>query len=579
VSAAGNGQRTSSSDLFGADVRFAAAFSHFLRGIPEAWRKRRIDRFRPVDSDTVERETTIQIRIEPSLLDFFLDSAEGKKLDVGSVGVSGGDEVTLLIPAIQQPKRLLLRFDSYDAEGTRLALLSRYDGARIAAGYILSRLLEGKPEPSAEELRSLRLILGALMFQNPGDLVDRINDWAQPPRSFPPRRPLLEKDLSEWIIHEGNIFKKNFGPPLATRLEPLVREVYRGGPAFDFPAISPFRELEHFANLSQLLLHGIRDLLKVVLEVADPLPGDANSRGLSQRRILIDSESKLLDELTTVLATLPRLTELFIAAPAARDELLTNLTHWAAYVIHPVRLGLPYDFTFKQTEILPAQYEWWETLRPLEKRWKRIWKTRQEYPLSNLLKDANTVHIEISIPDQEIHIPWRSGEEISRKSVCLVGRVPIQTRPRKLKVAPLSQAFSTVSHAPTGRLLHAYTSRQLLESQHEDEIIRYLRIFVPIRLVRNIFWGYAFAAVTFAVAAIFVSYTFVTAAIRNRSPNNLEAVVVVAAVAATLSIWLTNVQHERPIITTKLAGARLAFFCALVTLVIAPIVFMIREIV
>jgi hypothetical protein len=54
-------------------------------------------------------------------------------------------------------------------------------------------------------------------------------------------------------------------------------------------------------------------------------------------------------------------------------------------------------------------------------------------------------------------------------------------------------------------------------------------------------------------------------------------VVVVAAVAATLGLWLTSVQHPHAITNAKVLPARVGFFVALALLVVSPTVFLLVE--
>jgi hypothetical protein len=233
----------------------------------------------------------------------------------------------------------------------------------------------------------------------------------------------------------------------------------------------------------------------------------------------------------------------------------------------------------------------------LERAVTKFRKTSQEYPLGAILKDANAVHIEVALPDQELRftaaffgllrpaierlLGWgrrrlkskrQRKRRIRRDRIGLLARLPNG----QIYEATLGHFFGAFE-CPSPRLLHVYSTRQLREASHEDPLLPYLSILIPLRFTTSIFLAYLASVVAFLGAGGFVAYEFLHATIRHNSIDTPEVVVVVAAVAATLGLWLTSVQHPNAITNAKVLPARIGFFVALALLVVSPTVFLLVE--
>jgi hypothetical protein len=624
---------------------FAADFSHFLRHAEDVWRLRRRDSFQPLDANLVEHRISLECRIDAELVRSFLDAVpEPSYTTPKKQTVKDGDELTLYVPAIRQSKRLLLEFSAVDAAGAAISVLSRYEGSRVAAAYILYRLGgEVVQEPSDDD----RIALSTLMFQNAQDTARRIGAWGRP---FPKQAALRDADLPAWIEREGNGFRAEVGTKVCANAEML--ELLRARSAVSKWQRVPRRlriedGLSHFVNLREVGLHSLRDLLKMVADFEPALPQSGRSLDEAPRALLMRDPDALATRAVAALAALERLGAWLEAAANGGNQegeraLHFGLSGWMAYAVVPVRLGMPVRLEFSQTLPLPIREDFPPLFRGVEKRISSFWRTSQELPIGTVVKDANVVHVEVALPGQELHlrlraalwrlavrallrrrplsalakawpplsqrirkaaaaafarlpralrssldavfasvtesivgrlVRWGLRNRLPRDHVLLAARVPGFPKPW---VGPLERFFGA-TESPSPRLLHVYSSRQLAEASDEDLLTPSLVIVVPLRLRFSIFLAYLISSVAFVAAGSWVAWAFVHATIDGKEPAALEPLVTVAALAATLGLWLTSIQHSRPIMTAKLFPARACFFLALVALVGTPIAFAVGQ--
>ena len=167
-------------DLFGASETFALAFASFLRRNPEAWRVRRTDRFRPVDFHLADHDVSLQGRIEPALLQRFLEFEASPPIALDPSRVRKNEPMTIYLPAIAQSKRLHLNFSAHRGTGERLPRVSHFESARITAVHLLTILI-GDRQITVAKARRLHTVLTTLAFQNPVGLEERIEAWTRRP--------------------------------------------------------------------------------------------------------------------------------------------------------------------------------------------------------------------------------------------------------------------------------------------------------------------------------------------------------------------------------------------------------------
>ena len=405
-----------------ATPEFAEAFAAFLRFNPTLWRIRRLDHFTPHDLDLAEHQVTIQANIPAALLQAFL-ARRGETLGVPSHEVRQGDTVTMLIPAMSAPKRLLLNFTARTQGDKALSMLSRYEGAQVIADDLLSRLIfYSTPAVDAEVARvlrgheaglhylRLRTLIATLVFVNPHRLAARLVHWKPRLHRLGRNRGLPPDLLGRWVRQEGDEFAphvygcgQSFGDALADALETYIHEA--GGPEHHaIPSSLRPDGLRYFPTLASLLIHGVQDLLKNVVQAEEPWPADhvgpfnARAQVMSAENIhgLIGELVETLSELTTLEKLMDNQRD-----DSANAELYYHLDRWTAFAVTDVQLGVPFVLKFSQT--LPLTERRPRFRRGLL-RWAynrlRLWRTIHLYPLA--LQDALSVHVEVTVPDPEL---------------------------------------------------------------------------------------------------------------------------------------------------------------------------------
>src|ERR1700693_5722084 len=173
---------------------FASRFGAFLRNHPELWRARRSDQLLPIDVALAQRTIRIQGVITRQALDEFFRATGERTRDIIE---ERGVDLSVYIPVLRRPKRLLLDQTVRDASRRNLPTLTRsHDSAVVAAA-----LLQLLPfEVSDEQLPMLEPLLAAMASSNPFDLTLEVKRWADA-RGYPFgfNRPLADTaHLFEW---------------------------------------------------------------------------------------------------------------------------------------------------------------------------------------------------------------------------------------------------------------------------------------------------------------------------------------------------------------------------------------------
>jgi hypothetical protein len=552
-------------ELFGRPL-FPETFATFLRFNPALWRMRRVDRFVPQDLDLAEHQTSIQGLIDVSLLEEFL-ARRTDVLRLPDVEARNGDPITLFVPAISAPKRLLLNFSARGEGGESLPMLSRAEGSTIVARDLLSRLLRnsvGRVDGLEDLTRAherLSALITTLVFLNPHRLAERLERWPHRRHRLRGDRGLDRRDLVEWVRQEGEEFIADGGQLLAGELASfLQKERLAGGP---LPERMRPDGLRYFPTLESLLLHGVQDLLKIVVQSEEAW--GAGSDELNRRAALMRDMSGIAIRVSDALNGLPLLYELLSRQRdhSATVELYRHLDRWTAFAVVDARLGVPFVLKFSQTLPLTERRKRRWFLKPfVYVRDKfRLFRTFHLYPLAG--QDAISVHAEVAVPDPELRLPRRSAV--------------VRARGRRRR-----RVHHIFGHElrPTGRLLHRYSSRRpeatkppTLTPAAAGEL--FLR--VQLKLLRSIRYGYTFAPVAFLMAGAYVSWVVGDALIDHRTVAKPETQLAVGALAATLSLWLTAVQHRRAVVYRKLWLARRLFYLALYLTLIPLALYGLRE--
>lgn len=550
----------SAPDEFFANKQVSESFAAFLRANTNIWRLRRHDRFTPLDFHLAEHQLTLQGRIDKALLERFRDQTDLPELDEWDI--SHGDELTFYLPALSEPKELLIEFSSTDEAGQSLPILTRMDGSQVSAAYVLSALTqgaEGLPEGQDagdplddQDIVAATMLLTLLAYQNPNALAVRINHWPMNHGRLPRRGPLPEDALEDWIFWEGELFRADLGEPLLRELAPLIRGQSGGQVELTIPEETRQGGLAHFPTVSSLALHSIRDLLRIVIEFA-PEWVEESSDTKTRADLLGDPE--LLARAVAARAEhgLRIIGELWEdgASEEAKRELFRVLPRWTAYVICTVRLGVPFLVKFKQVLPLSAR------LSRL-KVWLRALSTKLDLPIA--FKDAAAVHVEITLRDPELSlgrgIRVISGDE---------------------DVGEPSDYFGTTLEA-SEQVVQFYSSRRDGERSEQDAPLGRLYLRVPLRLTLTVWLGYALTAFAMTAAAVYLVVVW-WRFLRRGETLEVEPVATVSALAITISLWLTTVAHRRPIVHRKLVGWRLWFVITLFAMLAGPVCLAVRELV
>jgi hypothetical protein len=432
-------------EFFSADPEFASTFAVFLRQYPQHWRIRRIDRFSPRDLNLADHKVSLQGRIDRALVEHFLTDG-GRDLDLRSDELRAGQEMTIYLPVTRQPKRLLLEYSIVDADERPLPMLNRYEDAGVEALNLLSLARLSGADLDDDEAFQLLLVLSTIVFINPQALETRVARWAkgrpQGPVPFAPGHSLQGEDLADWIEGQGDFFRAGLGKELRSYLEPVLPKLLAASPRI--APTSRRGELDNFGSIPSLVLHGIRDFLKLMYEAAPEWHSETQEQARSQDEssvratsattpsapnaeadtVLLRSEllqdahlDKLAeDAVHNLLSGLVLLEKHFSdRTTSAASALIQALDSWWAYVQLDVKLGVP--FIVKSTELMPLgtpRLAWHEKYplnlpvlswitRKVENGFRGFLHTAQFYPVN--LKDAQSVHIEIAVPHPELSLP------------------------------------------------------------------------------------------------------------------------------------------------------------------------------
>ena len=121
------------------------------------------------------------------------------------------------------------------------------------------------------------------------------------------------------------------------------------------------------------------------------------------------------------------------------------------------------------------------------------------------------------------------------------------------------------------RFVHLYSSRMRREASRYDWLLPYLRVKVRLRLTWAVLIGHVYAAAAFVLAALYIGSAAIPHAVEERkiSPPDLRVVVTVGVLTVTVSLWLTAIQHPRPVTFKKLTPARLILYLALLAILVS----------
>jgi hypothetical protein len=599
---------------------FAPAFAAFLRHDRD-WRRRRIDRFFPVDRDLATRTINLQGVIDAALVEEFLDR-HGDDLGFEGDLPKDGDKLTVWIPAISQGKRLLLDYSIRDGQGKSLPMLNRLEAARAVAQDLLGILVAGMNSrdrahfaraQTADSFLSIFVLLAALAFQYPFLVVQRVDEWLKKEKRAHPSDTLAGRNLKDWVRREAESFlSTRTGEERALFADTLVSELHalfhwRTGLEIRHEIPQQFRvgAMARFSSLPELLLHGVRDLLEVFVALSRPDAKDVDGRCLLSRDLLRKepaefaraAANRTLHGLGLLSAMLERQDEQ--TKCVAEHEVMSDLQRWTAYLVMEIQLGVPFQVKISETLVLDSPRPSRSLLSPLRhatssvrrmprilrslqwpgwrEAWRRtVWRLRfrtgvQLYPLA--LGDAEIYHVEVIADDPELDC---ARGEMAEECI------GASDGTKEFKQCDLDDYFSAQQSA-SDRLLHLYSTRGSREQsatnssapeQAGNERTPFLRMRFP--LTWSVRLGYTTAAAAFLVAGGYIASVWWEATKKGQGPQDLKVVATVSALAVTMSLWLMRVQHPRRIVQRKVRWAHVVFAIAILLIILSPVVFLTR---
>lgn len=523
---------------------FRATFATFLRHRDDDWRARRVDHFAPVELYAASRRITLHAQINRALLAQFA-RREKKLLPSQTLrDLRVGTTLPLHVPFASFTKRPWLNFSMRDGAGVAVPVLTRFEGSTITGGNLLrvfESAAEHLPDPIArEDQRGPWLVAAALAAVNPTGLERRLvrwrPDWAQ-----------HQQDLvSAWTQHEANLFQSGLGAKVKELLED--KTLFEGQ---TLAAVLSQRvnECPQFQTIPGLVLFGIRDVLKLILDWTP----------FEDRRTLLEPGNTTLADVLEfrLIPGLKYFNKIVTAVchaesedpetAGAIQELATAILFWTAYAQVEVKIGEPFLLKSEETISFPREH------------WKfRIW-TRHNYQLA--LHDAVATHVEITTDDPELEIP-RRWHAIRRLRA-------VQLRAADGRWREPSEAFGT-DYQDSARITHFYTSRRPSEQRGNTD--RGLHLVVRYRISRSVVRGYSFLTAGLLLAASWACYQWIDPAIRDRPPHDEGTLVLVSVTLVVLPLWFTVIQHKKPLVHQKLRTFRILLYTALSALILGPIV-------
>lgn len=565
-------------DLLAETQYFQPRFALFLREFGDLWRNRRTDTFTPFELHAAEHRMTIQAVIDVPLLDGFFTTEPA--FAEYEVKVRNGDKVPVFVPTVRMQKRLLVAFEMTDSSNRSLPLVSRVDDSPMIADLIL-RKCEQATELTAAESQSLWLLLTLLVFINPFDLAFAVANWLEDQfgksrdwRDFCHHRPLTDETLRSWVKSEGDIYgnTNGIGDALTVALRPLFasdhESLLRFAPGTPVRAwrrdrregLSPLR---YFQSVSRLVAHAPRDVARVIERYAPP--PDAASvfairkklgwEDLSEYRVAAQLGAQVSEFLVPGVAAFQKAVE---ANAGLLPLLVDSLETWTPFAALEVEVGRP--FVLHIDELLPLG-EW--RLMPGERK-RRLRFAEHHYNLE--LQDAPSFHVEVAIPNPEIRIPPST-----------LAPLPL---PRRVSFTGFDSEQGVFLRGATSvifdgearmseRRLHFYATRGATEV-HPVNRIKGLVLVIPLKLSRDVWWGFAAAVGGLWSAATFIGFeAWWRAAIQGRQPDYLPQVLTLAALSVSVGLWIVQSQYASGLVARKLRLFRWGIIAALVSILLA----------
>ena len=553
-------------------------FAAFLRANGRIWRTRRLDRFTPVDFHLVEQSTKIQGKIDASFIEYF-SSVHGAEHPEARWSLRQGDVATLLLPALAQPKQMLLNFTSRGPGGESLVLLTRPEGTVASASYHFGTLCESAAaDPQGEAVDHLMTVLVALMFQNPHSLGERLQALRP---DLGVSDPLSGNELVEWVRAEANAFSSRVGDALVSNdgTRASITEAAKSG--VPIPDELRFGGLCRFGTINELLWHAIADVLRVFAYLEPPWRSSDSSRprldfvtdvtslasrlerdlvgGMKQlHELLSDWFERDLAEMRAHADTAPDVEygmSAFLVEVPATSDLLRSLDSWTAYALATIRVGEPFALDFTQSLPIEPQLSRREEYR------RASAPSRFEFPVA--WGDARAIHVEVSLDDPELRFARRWDQLAAVTTATGMGG--------SRRVTGGLATFFDARLRASGQLVHFYAHR---DDPEVEDLTAPIRLLVAIRLTRTVIAGYAFASLAIVTAASYLGYQWMRWAVGGRAVNGI-AVTTVTALTITLTLWLTTAQGRRPVVHKKLINARLVISSAIGLTLLYPVAWLV----
>lgn len=549
------------------DPRFRSALAIALRSNPDAWRLRRTDQFSPLDLNSARHRVTLQLLITAEFVNEVIRGNDD--LERTCETAKEGETLSVYIPVLRMPKRILVDFKSTDVAGHAVPLLPRTHDSLIVAEELVASF--GVAAPDAR-YAPLKTILAALIYLNPVSLLFAVDSFARSNGApFGHGRPLAAADLEAWMFTEAEYLKENMGWSTLRVMRDAASENPEG------PLKIPLRQRQtevrrdavgYFPTIAHLICYGVRDVLKCVDEWGPAASAATRNKLVHQMRGTnelvaelyreaeldppVDPDWELLAKLhDCIYPGLRYLRRISAEDPGRLKSLIDELETWTPFVIADVTLGKPLVLHIE--ERLPLGD--WHPL-PGERR-KRIRRPHEQYyPI--VIRDAPSLHVEIQLDDPELRVPTRRYRDgLIRKHLNRRVRV-VGFDPDKGRLgfggqtdSPTGALFEAEAR-PSNRLLHFYASLRRNDGRFWDEIEN-LHLAIPIRLTWQIKLAMYSLCIGLTIAALFTAgEVWPTTVFRDDPLTWRRELVTISALAVTVGVWSVQWQHPTALVARKL---------------------------
>jgi hypothetical protein len=372
---------------------FEREFCSLLLSQPDRWRNRRVEHITPIDHRHYRERISIQMTIEPALVNEALELAvarlelAGREAEAeGLMAIRddearAGEKMRLPVPLLTLPKRVLIAADVEDGAGKRVPLFNRTQNSRISTYYLATRFIAGLPNVTG--FGGFPTVIRALTFCMPEGLLHRANFSRSALAGGSP-------DANALVVAH---FLRQHGIPVdLISGDEVLEQVTRFTALISVLSDDAWTEIRLLRDPMSMPLLLLPDHLKLVRE---------DRRDVDMRDVDVAKETERF-----LLAVNAYGAFLETARAAQTQEFadairaMSRLTHtWFAFAPVEVELGVPLLSKVSQTVAIGVRKErgWVNRIISAGLSLVPLRGLRHTYDIS--LGDAQATHVEVETPD------------------------------------------------------------------------------------------------------------------------------------------------------------------------------------